>query len=527
MKKPSMIQTESFLLNMQIITDALEDAAIEMRFQKGYDTGRLIDVRLYNEVISMKPEYVYIAHNSSLPAEPPSMYGALISIGPISKAYQLSSWSIIELDTAEDMAAIMNFVQNIFVKTRTWNDRLQYALNHNLGISELCKISVDYFENPLFIHDAQFYILESPLFVTGMTRWERDQRTGMDMVPIDLINDFKVDPEYLGSLDTQGAKMFSENLRGYRILYVNLWNVNGRYEGRLCINELTSSLKPGHFLAAEHLAKIIQIALHRRNMSKGLFSRPFELIITDILNQVTTDKTIISRQIETLSWHLDDEYVCIKISDSNGHMDHMAISSTCNYIETQITGSYAFKYQDSIIMLLNLSVSRSDFGNSLSQLALIIREGLLKAGISNIYHDFSLTHHFYQQAALALQYGEAENSTPWCHHFQTHVLQYMMDKCSSEMPVDLLCPEKLCSLKQMDLDNETEFYHTLVIYLKNERRATQTAKELFIHRSTLFYRLARIAEILQMDLEDPTTRLYVNICLHLLETQNETSVELP
>lgn len=56
----------------------------------------------------------------------------------------------------------------------------------------------------------------------------------------------------------------------------------------------------------------------------------------------------------------------------------------------------------------------------------------------------------------------------------------------------------------------TEYYRTLRVYLEENLNATQTARELYIHRSTLLYRLERIREILDSDLTDPDELLYLN-----------------
>ena len=45
--------------------------------------------------------------------------------------------------------------------------------------------------------------------------------------------------------------------------------------------------------------------------------------------------------------------------------------------------------------------------------------------------------------------------------------------------------------------------------------ASQTAKALFVHRNTLNYRLQRIAEIGDMDLNDPETRLNAQVALRI------------
>ena len=50
---------------------------------------------------------------------------------------------------------------------------------------------------------------------------------------------------------------------------------------------------------------------------------------------------------------------------------------------------------------------------------------------------------------------------------------------------------------------------------------TRAAEELFIHRSTFLYRLEKIKEILQSDLDDPDEIFYLNFSFRLLEQEEE------
>ena len=93
----------------------------------------------------------------------------------------------------------------------------------------------------------------------------------------------------------------------------------------------------------------------------------------------------------------------------------------------------------------------------------------------------------------------------------------MLDNACGDIPPQHVCLGGLQELIDYDQKNETELYKTLKAYLRNERNAVHTAKELFIHRSTLFYRLDRIKELIHIDLDDPSTRLYVNISYRILE----------
>lgn len=61
---------------------------------------------------------------------------------------------------------------------------------------------------------------------------------------------------------------------------------------------------------------------------------------------------------------------------------------------------------------------------------------------------------------------------------------------------------------------------TLRVYLDHNLNTVQSAKALFIHRSTFLYRLERIKAILETDLEDPEELFYLNLSFRLLDMDN-------
>ena len=81
----------------------------------------------------------------------------------------------------------------------------------------------------------------------------------------------------------------------------------------------------------------------------------------------------------------------------------------------------------------------------------------------------------------------------------------------------MLCYEKLLDLVQSDKVQNTEYIKTLRTYLEHNLNTVQSAKSLFIHRSTFLYRLERIRSILETDLEDADELFYLNLSLHLLD----------
>jgi purine catabolism regulator len=63
---------------------------------------------------------------------------------------------------------------------------------------------------------------------------------------------------------------------------------------------------------------------------------------------------------------------------------------------------------------------------------------------------------------------------------------------------------------------KTELFYTLEAYLDAGSNGVQTAQNLHIERSTLNYRLARIKELCQADMDDPLARMNLQVALKLL-----------
>lgn len=67
-----------------------------------------------------------------------------------------------------------------------------------------------------------------------------------------------------------------------------------------------------------------------------------------------------------------------------------------------------------------------------------------------------------------------------------------------------------------DTEKGTEYTHLLDVYLKHERNIADTIRETYMHRNTFLYRIKRITEILNMNLDDPQIRLVLRMAFEIL-----------
>lgn len=75
--------------------------------------------------------------------------------------------------------------------------------------------------------------------------------------------------------------------------------------------------------------------------------------------------------------------------------------------------------------------------------------------------------------------------------------------------------EMLGKLIEYDARNRADLVSTLAAYFASRNSPTEAAERMHLHRNTFLYRLHRIREITGLDLDDPETRLALDLALHI------------
>ncbi len=508
---------ESFLLNMQLLNEAFHSVYEHVTLFSDSDPARLEAVRLYQKDRPLLPSYLYLLRSDELEQMPSCLQGlSFLVSGRVESGQIPADCSLLIVQDETSIPELFNLAQDTFERYTRWNQELHTAMKSDHPLDAMLEASLKVFQNPIFIHDTNFYILSCPHRAPNMLVWDKDSRTGWNIVPLSLIHDFKVDPEYLSTLTTTEACVYSAEQRGYPILYMNLWN-NGRYEGRICVDELETPILPGQLLLITHLAKLILQAIQNNSLFHLNMGNDIEQFFREYLDGDIQDQSIVMKMLQFLDWKQDDHYLCLRLETGRQNIRMLSSAATLGHIETQIPEGHAFMHNNGITVLVNLTYSHTRISDVLSSLAILLREGLLKMGASSEIYDFMLISQGYYQARTALELGKRSGSMSWCCRFDDYLLEYLLSQGGEHLSPELLCSNKLLILKQYDEKNKTDLYHTLQVYLDLERNVLQTAKALFIHRSTLFYRLERIQKLADIDYENTKERLVLQLSFQILE----------
>lgn len=503
-------------LSAQILKWRLEE---EFKLNSGDHAGSSLCLSrplFYEPGMQLKEHKVYIVD------QPDHLLGEIPALGEllllvigegILRSNPGTMADIFEFPMESSAFAVFNKVQEIFDIYDDWELILRNSADEEKSLQVMVDESVNIFGNPITIHTADFFMLS----YSGIYE-EKDNLKSL-IEPNNLFefsNAFKQDPEYNRARTYRQPFIFPEYITGYRSLCANIFD-HGIYAYRIAVAEVLEDFKPGAPELMQFFAGYVEKMLKKLSVLKE--SNVFSLyrVLKEILEDEKRNLVQIGHDLLEYGWEESHQYVCISLKVAALDRKNMTVKFICNHIESLISNACAFQYKADIAVFVNLSRFGGNAEDVCSKLVLFLRDSYLKAGISNEFTGFSEMKYYYYQAQVALEAGNRIQQFQWLHRFDEIALFYLLEQSVKEFPPHLCCSGKLMELKRYDARHNTDFYETLRIYLENHLNAVQSAKDLYIHRSTFLYRMERIKELISLDMEDRNMILYLMISYRLLE----------
>lgn len=484
------------------------------------------DSAMQDDTSASAPKYVYLCPESELDSLPDDFLSGRAFLLLCKDPYASFRRSTPEMPGRiyirdnHSLPEILSLVQDLFDRFHEWDLKIQEAFLLQTPLQEIFDLSQTIFRNPIFLHDRDFIILAECNYPEQKMKRGRDRRTGLPMVQMDLINDFRTDPVYIDGLKERRPVMYPSEQTGYQILYRNIWQ-GDIYRGRILDLEVDSRILPGDFAVIDYLGELLEHFLYSGDLRKFSISDDTYELMVRLCEKEETDEQQVLSYLRYQNWNRNDRYVVMRIVTQQRDFNIISSYAVLNQINTILAAGRAFFHQEGITLVVNLSYAHEKTSDVVSRLAVPMRDSLLKIGVSSELRDFFRLGILFDQANIALNFGLSGNSMIWYYYFDQYMLDYMI-RCSTEdMPAELLCSDALQKLLEYDQKNHTALAHTLEAYLLHDRNVLQTSKELYIHRSTLSYRLEKIRRLISINLDDPKERIKLLLSYYMLGMLHE------
>ena len=462
---------------------------------------------------SFVKDRLYLASIDHLPKRPHIQKGSmLICIGDgFTLNYYKERMTVLVIRKKQDFFTVYQILQNIYDQYDNWENTLYRDLAKDYDIQALISDSADIFNKPI-------YVLDSNIKIVASTSRENEDWNITDSGSLN----FDSMGKYLSASDLMFDRKNAMriDLYGVKTLCVNLFNKNDQYEGCLCINSRNTGFVDGEDKLAEYLASMIEIAIERNpniiNDSRPSLKKVIQALIEE-MPLSHSQRMIMSGSNEK------SEYVCVYMRYGKGH-NHLPLSYISDVFEETFVQSYAFDREDCLIGLINIDELRDEKNPNYhvllnKKLGEFVKGMHLCAGISNEFGDLYNVRIHYMQALAAVENGLMLNRESDYFYFSSYALTQMVVNSLGSMPLEAYFPAGLNSLIEHDRSSGVSYLETLKVFLEESMSYTSTAQKLFIHRSTLIDRIARIDKELNVDLKDYDQRLQLEMLLKAIDLE--------
>lgn len=154
-------------------------------------------------------------------------------------------------------------------------------------------------------------------------------------------------------------------------------------------------------------------------------------------------------------------------------------------------------------------------------LALFPERSRVKIGVSLPFTEIETLRSHFQEALDAFETGEMLDPSNRIFTFEDYGIYVMFRTVSDREDLSRYLHPALPKLAMYDTESGTNLETTLHTYLRYSCNTTDTAKALFLHRNSVIYRLRRIEELCDIDLDDTDTRFRLRLSYAISNVINQ------
>lgn len=411
-----------------------------------------------------------------------------------------SKLNIIEINSNEDIFELFNQTQDFFSqKFEVINSSatLLDSIIKGKGLNNVAEAASEILSNPVIVIDSSYKILaySDPSQITDPYWKDNIERSYCSYDFIAAVKRMKsvqygLKNDYPFEVTCDGSSII-------KLIYKI--EINQKYVGNVVALASNRPFKERDKELLVLISKVIAEEMKKDSTYRNMKDVMYENILLDLLEEKIRDTEEIKERILSAGIKLGNKFSVFALDiskyNSKGRYSGYLTDSIQNlfpvmgsvYYNGNIVMLHSTKKEYSVEILLNDGVK--EFLNKTN----------IFLGVSKEFTDIIECRKYYKQAIKALEINKIlslkDNISLYGQLQFYHLISLAIDKTNE---TDFSNPT-LLKLRKYDSKNNTDFYNTLYIFLENNLNLQASAKELFIHRNTMRYRINKIKALTRID----------------------------
>lgn len=498
--------SDTMQLNSSIILDRLSETYRVEQSGKEIEELILSCPHLFIQGIPYKNNQLYVGHVEKLPRPSQDIVCLVVGVGgQFPSDWSTSSSHLLSIPEETSVEHVFNLLSDLYEQFTQWDFQLCDILLRDACLTEMISISIPIVGNPITFTNNRGTVLQNSVICESL--WLDD-----NSIFNPLTTNFW--DYYVDNCKKEGFHFYRHETGYY--YFSNIYCC-GAYVGVLVMQELEHPLTPGRCVLFRHLYERICLAMeHKNNLESGVFNSIKSAIVNLLQGKPTA--YFDSKRLKLYRDNRSDapkQWICAVIQPR--HLPSpVSWSSYSDAVENCILNSFCVYFENCIVALIPLPSGRG-VNVIKAELTPLLHRFEMCSGISDPFGNPADLRSYYRQAVHALEHGIIQTRCSVVFSFRDYAMHYMLRNSHGDIPVICLIPDALLQLRSEDhAPGTVDYWHTLKTYLNNEMNVAQTARELYIHRSTLQSRLDKIAETIPLD--TPEQRFLIRYYINLYES---------
>jgi len=291
---------------------------------------------------------------------------------------------------------------------------------------------------------------------------------------------------------------------------------------------VTESISPEDQMTIEQASSVLALELTKRKTKAEVYYKKTQELFNHLIHY--KDPHLLEEVSDSLNLN-KDAYFSVLLMKIDTHMDLQILESIMHQLIAKI--KQRIPRNDRLIFGLHNKVTilfftkkPKEINEVLSPIHSLLLEwenqedSPLYAGLSTPYYGIHSISKCYDEANKSLSYQVNTDETGLMNYKDLGINRLFLTQHHSEITDftnDILFPLYAEEAQKNDLKN------TLFTYIQQNKSINDTAKSLHIHRNTLYHRLKKIEELLQLELNNSEDFLKIMLAYHLEENYSKRS----
>lgn len=411
-----------------------------------------------------------------------------------------------------DILDFFSYVQASFALVINWCSKMDEYLIRNRSIQDILSLSETVIGNTITISDSSFALvaytenIECDCHLTS-----RLIKNGYhDQEAIDLFNKNKLPEKWKDAIDIYEST--SRVVSDYPIVCKVIHYYNNYYSHivMLCNHKaLTPGLRDLFKLLVDHL----MVSFEKQWLDNNQMPHIHDSLIISLTNPNTMSEETARNRARNSGLPFLSKFAFLIIETdevSNIMLQRIERELVNIFPDAKVT-----LYKQSLLVLLVQPLkSRDKSAEIIERYVDILKRYNARCGVSDPFTSLMELNLANDQARLALK---SANNGEVVKFNDCYIRQLLTsDPQTTKLASMSMASKKLAEIIAYDKKHDTNNLELLKVYLDFDRRATETANVMHMHRNNVIYRIGRICEQTGLDLDDPNVRFRLLLAYEVL-----------